>query len=754
MGLEKILCTHDFVVYGNKELFFSELKKDNELDEITLYMGTAGINKTTVCAIIKDKKLLNFAKIGHGNESKKLIQNETEIISKLPKLDTAIIPEIVSSSDSYIVTKNVRTKHSNYKENISVEHENYFNEILHINQNKSNIKYSKFFNNISKSIESIKLQTDVKDENLKILTDNVFKIFDQLDLDKEIICHFNHGDFTSWNCLVNNQERKLAIFDWELSGSDFPFLYDLFHFEFQKGIFLTNSNHTEILNNIIFSVNKNFELKKTIRENSIIIDDYIKYYTLCIASYSLSKYLSSEKFTAENLKQVLIWNKVLNSYKKSEQLGSNRLYFIDLLKSKLDNTTHAFLKFNTQSIYQLSEYSDLDILVIKDDIPKIIDFCRDHESTLKIKTVNKSFMTTVSIFFKDGSFLSLDLINKLKRKNLALQSTQLLLKTSTYNQYNVRVLNKKYDFEYAFLFYTLNKSEIPEKYQLFYSNYSKKDKSKIIDFINFKYHLNIHNFNSLVRDNLKYRKKVLKKVKSQNKKTFIKYLMHSFLYFGDTLKELKINRGITITFSGVDGAGKTTIINEIKKNLELKYRKRVILKRHRPGILPILSSLKYGSAKEAEKMAGINLPRQGNNRSKLSSYIRFGYYFIDYQIGQIYLFLRYNLRGITVIYDRYYYDFINDAKRTNLTISKKFTTRLFRFIFKPKLNFFLYADSEIIIQRKQELNKSEIDELSKNYIQLFKKFQQKYKSKTFFIINNLNLEKTLDKIDNEFVKAS
>ena len=51
---------------------------------------------------------------------------------------------------------------------------------------------------------------------------------------------------------------------------------------------------------------------------------------------------------------------------------------------------------------------------------------------------------------------------------------------------------------------------------------------------------------------------------------------------------------------GPDGAGKTTILTKVKELIEDKYKKEVVVLRHRPSILPILSAIKHGK-KEAEK---------------------------------------------------------------------------------------------------------------------------------------------------------
>jgi thymidylate kinase len=231
-----------------------------------------------------------------------------------------------------------------------------------------------------------------------------------------------------------------------------------------------------------------------------------------------------------------------------------------------------------------------------------------------------------------------------------------------------------------------------------------------------------------------------------NKTSLLKKVSNSFDYLKDIVNDAWNNRGYMITFSGVDGAGKTTIISEVKYQLEANFRKEVVLLRHRPGVLPILSAVKHGSKAKAESIAGTTIPRKGKNQSKISSVLRFGYYYLDYLLGQIYVYVRYVLRGKIVLYDRYYFDFINDAKRSNIEVNRNIATKLYLFVFKPKLNFFLYADAETILKRKQELSASDITELSSNYLSLFKGLSAKSTGSRYVAIKNLHKEVTINRV--------
>ena len=205
------------------------------------------------------------------------------------------------------------------------------------------------------------------------------------------------------------------------------------------------------------------------------------------------------------------------------------------------------------------------------------------------------------------------------------------------------------------------------------------------------------------------------------------------------------NKTQIITFSGVDGAGKTTILREFTNILETKYNRKVKELRHRPSILPILSAIKHGK-NEAEKKTMDVLPRSGTNKSKLSSYVRFLYYLLDYTVGQWIVYFKYTRRGYLIIYDRYYFDFINDARRTNINLDNNFIKSFYRLVFSPEINIFLYASPEIILTRKQEMDENSIIDLTEKYKILFEYYSSIGKEK-YVCIENIDKEKTLSKIE-------
>jgi len=110
------------------------------------------------------------------------------------------------------------------------------------------------------------------------------------------------------------------------------------------------------------------------------------------------------------------------------------------------------------------------------------------------------------------------------------------------------------------------------------------------------------------------------------------------------------------------------------------------------------------------------------------------------------------LRNYIVLYDRYYFDFIIDSKRTNLELDQGLSKWLYRFVQKPKVNFFLYAPVDVILERKQELVPEAIESLTNGYQNLFLELEEEYEQ-NYLSIENIDKQKTLDFISQQLIKA-
>jgi thymidylate kinase len=433
-------------------------------------------------------------------------------------------------------------------------------------------------------------------------------------------------------------------------------------------------------------------------------------------------------------------------------MNSQRKIFIDYFFHAIADLRYAYLKFAHSSINDIPETSDIDLLIDKHQINEYLDCIRKGENIEKVDLHKKSFVTFVSVYFKDGSYLELDLINRFDRKGVIYLDSEAVLNKASQHGY-LKLASECHNFEYILLFHLINNSDVSQRYRRYYSSLSFSDRSEIFSYMCNKYDLSINTLDELYEKKQRGPKKVLRHVYAQPINRGIAKFVHKIRYFGDAFRDAINSKGITVTFSGVDGAGKSTVLENVRVTLQKKYRQKTVVLRHRPSLLPILSSIKHGK-KNAEKLTSQNLPRQGNNKNVISSLIRFLYYYIDYVIGQYYIYFRYTLRGYTVLYDRYYFDFIIDSKRSNITLPKPIMKWCYYFVFKPNVNVFLYAPPEVILSRKQEMSSKDIQQLTGEYRELFEELGKSTEKQRYLVINNTNLEETLSVIMKQYVKAA
>lgn len=422
--------------------------------------------------------------------------------------------------------------------------------------------------------------------------------------------------------------------------------------------------------------------------------------------------------------------------------------FIQSFFSFLQDKEYILLKWWGQDLNCLPVQSDLDILVRPHQLPQIEAFLKTTKGIKGYQQQEHIGVHHYFLYFEDGQFLQIDFLTQFIRKNIVYINTEeAFASTRIINGIKTYSLEKL--FEHVVLFNLLNGSGLPTKYQCFFNSLPLPQLEHLLGNFNQNFKTN---FQSITDTHYtKSTHQILKNHILANKENRLaNRILHGLKFVNFSWRSLKVNNGEIITFSGVDGAGKSTILQDTLNLLEGKFRKQVVVLRHRPSLLPILSAWKYGK-KAAEQKSIERLPRQGNNSSTLSSTIRFGYYYLDYLIGQIYVWAKYVLRGKIVLYDRYYFDFIIDGKRSNISLPNALPKKLFSFLQKPNLNFFLYADAPTILKRKKELAAKDIEELTQRYQTLFQEFSSKHKG-AYISIENLDRADTLSIIEQNFIK--
>ncbi|WP_113922235.1 nucleoside/nucleotide kinase family protein [Cognataquiflexum aquatile] len=664
-----------------------------------LFTGTAGPNRKLVL-FAKQK----FVKIALNENSTRLIEQEKAMLHLVNGGQYLEIPSSKSIGNGILALSDLGSKGKRIN-SFTLLHVKALKELTK-NQPREVILFGETEIYLN-CLRNLAIEKEVSFDSLpKQLVENLGTL--AISLSKQSIpTHFAHGDFTPWNCFVEGE--KISLYDFELAHESMPFGFDAFHFVMQQGILVDHLPYRDIKPKLIPA----FELlsKEEIRSN-LDFGTCFKAYLLVNTSYYLRIYSQQEKWHTQVNWLLNTWNEAISDVLSSTE--SPRSLLIGNVFDFVQNQQYAAVKFPNIHPTSLSEYADIDLLTEKPTAQNLLQYIKQHILVKRVNIQPQSHMLNMVVVLQDGSVLALDLIWQLKRKSLAFMKVSEVINRSERNDFGVKILNPSDTQTFLQYFYGLNFSPIPDRYL----NFFEKEESSNID----------HAMLSA-------------QVESMPENRGLSGMINKMNYALDVLRNIFHQKGIIITFSGVDGAGKSTVIEHTKKELEKKLRKKVVVIRHRPSILPILSAITQGKEK-AEQKAANTLPRQGQNNNWVSSLLRFGYYYVDYLFGQFYVYVKHVMRGDVVLYDRYYFDFINDSLRSNIRLPKWLTKAGYRLLLQPDLNFFLYADTETILKRKKELDAEAIATLTKDYLSLFSDLDKKAKGK-YFPIENLHLQETM-----------
>lgn len=168
-----------------------------------------------------------------------------------------------------------------------------------------------------------------------------------------------------------------------------------------------------------------------------------------------------------------------------------------------------------------------------------------------------------------------------------------------------------------------------------------------------------------------------------------------------------------IAFLGVDGAGKTTLINQIKKQMM--------------GSVPVIKHTRFIPAwpwkAEADSTKILANPHEHANRNYFVCQLKLGYYFIRYWI------INFIPRKVPILYlhDRYIADIDVDPRRYRYQGPD--IVPLMRYYPRPLAYLFVDVTAETAWQRKQEVGKDELIRQILGYKKLSNKLDD------FYIVN-------------------
>ncbi len=681
-----------------------------------MFAGTAGPNRKTIYIEKNDGKPV-FYKMAAGSLSALSLANEYRHIRFLESMNirNITLPKVWMHNGEVFAQSPCDLNYVITKSDLNSRHIEIVTQLFDTNATKLSWESAK--------LKNIHLLNPLSDLRLKGISSKLEELMRSIDDKKSFTFGYAHGDFTPWN--MKTTSDGLYLYDWEMASSFYPKGFDAFHFIFQQGILVDRLGWPAILDRM------DSLLTSALFSDRAEMMDYLRLYLIINTSRFIDLYNKQPSWHTQIYWLLDVWHAAMDTFLMDVQTKTLFSYsFVDFMGQFDYATLKADDNVNPAFI---GDGSDLDIVCQKEDMTAIIHFCKEYQGVSKVKSTVKSNMTSLTMIMKNGQLMHLDLIHAFKRKSNIFMDAKSVIDKAFTSKFGLKCASPACSSRYTALFYALNDSSIPPKYSHL-SQFADEGGDKRTEMVITRIYQSLSE-----KEDLKTILSLFPENKGINK------ILSTMSYYTDVIRSFFVSGGFIVTFSGVDGAGKTTILSDIREKLEKNLRREVVVLRHRPSLLPILSAWRYGKVK-AELKSVSQLPRQGTNASIAASLFRFGYYYVDYLIGQWFIYIKYVCRGKIVIYDRYYFDFIADAKRSNIALPAEWVKRGYALIMSPAFNFFLFAAPEVILSRKQELAAVDISLLTGSYHQLFDGLQKESTTAVYQSIENNSRENTVHHI--------
>ena len=192
--------------------------------------------------------------------------------------------------------------------------------------------------------------------------------------------------------------------------------------------------------------------------------------------------------------------------------------------------------------------------------------------------------------------------------------------------------------------------------------------------------------------------------------------------------------GKVLVILGVDGAGKSTIIESILPVLRAATHNAVFVRHLRPGVLPPLAKLRRGGG----AASAVTNPHDSEPSGMIGSVLRLSYLTVDYILGYwIWTRPKIAKQPAIVIFDRYAYDMGFDPRRFRIGLSPKVTRIIAKFAPKPDMIICLHGVPATLSARKGELTEAE----TCRQVEALKIFAES-ENRAFLVSSDTSIEET------------
>jgi thymidylate kinase len=164
--------------------------------------------------------------------------------------------------------------------------------------------------------------------------------------------------------------------------------------------------------------------------------------------------------------------------------------------------------------------------------------------------------------------------------------------------------------------------------------------------------------------------------------------------------------GLFVVVLGPDGAGKSTLIDELQATLAKAFRGTAVF-HFRPNVF-----------RRRQKKDAAADPHGQSPYSPGLSLLKLSYYILDYCTGYLLKLLPRLVRSTLILFDRYYDDLLVDSRRYRYGGSRSAIHVGHRFVPSPDLFLILDAPEDQLLARKREVGQEELQRQRKRYREL------------------------------------
>ncbi len=392
--------------------------------------------------------------------------------------------------------------------------------------------------------------------------------------------------------------------------------------------------------------------------------------------------------------------------------------------------------------------SDLDILINKEQKAKFVEVLRQTLGTYNgkvVSVVNSNLCPRYCLIGNDSNYwgLMIDLhLEEIKYRGHTIVTNNKLWDNISYFN-GICVLNKKTDSLISLFKELLNNSTCTEKQfdsfrknsldeGFLFSIFNEPGKSRIVPAL-------------MECGDKKYSNEEIHRLLRELNAEFPNRWYTPFTKLSKLARLFK-RPGYSIAVLGTDGAGKSTVIDKIMSVLKETFHNAVYYKHLRPGYLPPLARL-LGSTETLD--GPVTNPHASEPSGFFGSFFRWAYYLLDYSLGYyLKIYPKKATKSCVWIFDRYYYDYYFDQRRSRITLPN-WIIRSGQFLIpEPDIILCLGADPSVIHDRKPELPLQEVGRQVKE----LKQFSERHK-RAVWIDTGTSIEESTNNALDSIIKV-